>query len=138
MATTRIRRAEANPPNPEQEYEQASWTTDAPLPDEAFLPDEDMTDEALMEGSGEYQPLFEEDFDPLEEDFDPLEEELLTEEEQEELRQSRWQLLAGLWDFAGVILGTAAILVMVTLLVSLMNWLVNDMSQSFILLQKNF
>ncbi len=137
MATIRIRRAQASPPNPEQEYEQAGWTTDAALPDEAFLPDDDLPDGDLMEDPEAYQPLFEDELD-LEEDFDPLDEDLLTEEEQAELRQSRWQLLAGLWDFAGVILGTAAILVMVTLLMSLINWLVNDMSQSFILLQKNF
>ncbi len=137
MATTRIRRAGANPPNPEQEYDQAARTAGGGLPDEAFLPDDDLPIEDLLEDSGEYQPLFDEDFSP-EEDFDPLDEELLTEEEQAELRRSRWQLLAGLWDFAGVILGTAAILTAVTLLVSLINWLMNDLSQSFILLQKNF
>ena len=66
-----------------------------------------------------------------------LESPALSEEERAELRRSRWQLIAGLADFAGVILGTAAILVLVVLLVSLINWLINDVSQSFILLQKN-
>ena len=67
-----------------------------------------------------------------------MSDELLTEEERAELKRSHWQLIAGLADFAGVILGTAAILIIVTLLVSLLNWLINDLSQSFILLQKNF
>ena len=34
-------------------------------------------------------------------------------------------------------LGTAVILVLAVLLISLINWLVSDVSQSFILLQKN-
>lgn len=62
-------------------------------------------------------------------------EELLTEEERRELRQSNWKLLAGLADFAAVILGTAAILILIALLVSLINWLVSDISQTFTLLQ---
>ena len=119
------------------------WTADAALYDEAFQPDEDdllpedFPEEEEMDYVPEgYQPLFQPDED-FTEDVDLLSEELLTDEEREELRRSRWQLLAGLADFAGVILGTAAILVIVTLLVSLLNWLINDMSQSFILLQKN-
>ncbi len=65
-------------------------------------------------------------------------EEFLTDEERTELRRSRWMLLGGLGDFAGVILGTAAILVLVMLLVSLLNWLMSDISQSFTLLQMRF
>ena len=90
----------------------------------------------LYEDEG-YVPLFTADEEYTDE-FDPLSDELLTEEERAELKRSHWQLIAGLADFAGVILGTAAILIIVTLLVSLLNWLINDLSQSFILLQKNF
>ncbi len=124
-------------------YAPPGWTTDAPLPDEAFQPDdEDLPPEDFPEADEDdyaaegYQPLFllQDDFS---DDIDPLSEDLLTDEERSELRRSRWQLLAGLADFAGVILGTAAILVIVTLLVSLLNWLVGDLSQSFILLQKH-
>ena len=67
-----------------------------------------------------------------------VEERQLTDEERAELRRSNWQMISGLADFAGVILGTAAILLLVALLVSLLNWLVNDLNQSFTLLQKNF
>ena len=127
-------------------YGVPSWTGEAYLPDEAFAPDEEEEDYIPLEAwtpaeYPPYAPMFEgeDDFtsmdDFAEDDFLP--EELLTEEELAELRRSRWQLIAGLADFAGVILGTAAILVLVVLLVSLINWLVNDVSQSFILLQKN-
>lgn len=60
---------------------------------------------------------------------------MLTDEELAEMRRSDWKLLATLADFGGVILGTAAILVLIALLVSLMNWLINDISQTFTLLQ---
>lgn len=179
MATTRNRRAGANPPNfavdedgdrvyteddyaaaptgeelPDEwetgkgSYAAAGWTGEEYLPDEAFTPDEeDVSAEGAWEedldddyapGSLEdgYIPLFEGEAD-FDDDLDPLSDELLTDEERAELKRSHWQLISGLADFAGVILGTAAILVLVTLLVSLLNWLINDMSQSFILLQKN-
>lgn len=75
------------------------------------------------------------------EDWDAEElpdEALLTEEEQAELRRSNWRLLASLADFGGIILGTAAILILVALLISLINWLINDVSQTFTLLQMPF
>lgn len=126
-------------------YAAAGWTGEALLPDEAFEPDE--ADEALADEwaaepaespyADDYVPLFDGE-EGFADDLDPLDDELLTDEEQAELKRSHWQLLSGLADFAGVILGTAAILLLVTLLVSLLNWLINDLSQSFILLQKNF
>lgn len=165
MATTRIRRAAAHAPeasgdtrqihfNPDEAagdewaatqeaYPAPGWTGENLLPDEAFAPDTDEADEAEW-GDGTAYPAWEEDYEPLftgdpdDAELDPLSDELLTEEERAELSRSRWQLFAGLADFAGVILGTAVILIIVTLLVSLLNWLINDLSQSFILLQKNF
>ena len=125
-------------------YASPDWTDNALLPDEAFEPDAEdafagewdgfAADAAYQE---DYAPLFDEEEDDFD-DLDPLDDELLTEEEQAELRRSHWQMISGLADFAGIIAGTAAILVLVALLVSLLNWLMNDMSQSFILLQKNF
>ena len=126
----------------ESAYAQPGWTADAPLPDEAFQPDEEdlpgeeYPEEEYYPAEG-YPPLFQVEGEDFTEDIDPLSEELLTDEEKAELRRSHWQMLAGLADFAGVILGTAAILLVVTLLVSLLNWLVGDLSQSFILLQKH-
>ena len=125
-------------------YGTPAWTgevyQDEPLPDEAFAPDEE--EEYLPEAAwapedyAAFAPLFDSE-DDFTDEGGPLDTELLTDEERAELRRSRWQLIAGLADFAGVILGTAAILVRVALLVSLINWLVGDISQSFILLQKN-
>lgn len=86
-----------------------------------FLPDE------VEEQQNETQDLFS--------DVAPLDEELLTEEEQAELRASRWQLLAGIMDFAGVIAGTAVILLLIALLVSLLNWVHADVTQFFTLWQ---
>lgn len=129
-------------------YAATGWTGEEYLPDEAFTPDEeDLSAEGTWEDDpdddyvpgpleADYIPLFEGEAD-FDDDLDPLDDELLTDAERAELRRSHWQLISGLADFAGVILGTAAILVLVTLLVSLINWLINDMSQSFILLQKN-
>ncbi len=126
-------------------YPQAGWTGETFLPDEAFQPDEtDAPEEGEWAIGDSFAPYEEEPYQPLfdgtqefTDELDPLADELLTEEEQAELKRSHWQLVAGLMDFVGVIAGTAAILILVTLLVSLLNWLINDMSQSFILLQKN-
>ena len=128
-------------------YASAGWTSESALTDEAFQPDEDeLPDEAEWaeeEDSLPYRILAQAYDEPYADDDDtsgedPLSEDLLTEDEQAELRRSRWQLIANLSDFAGVIVGTAVILVLVMLLISLVNWLVNDLNQSFILLQKNF
>jgi len=62
-------------------------------------------------------------------------EEMLNDEEREILRRERWRTLANLGDFAGVIVGTAVILVLVALLISLINWVQADVSQSFTLWQ---
>lgn len=165
MPTIRQRRVSAYPPVQAQEpadervYTEEDYAVHDDLPDEdaplegdvhfrddAFLPDADelpwdAPEEAFAPGDGDadYDRLFEGVFDDGREDEDdPLDEELLTDEELAELKRSHWQLLSSLGDFAGIILGTALILVLVTLLVSLINWLVNDMNQSFILLQKHF
>ena len=128
-------------------YTADGWTDEAALPDEAFQPDEEDGEwadtprqaftpyEEGYAGNGMFLP--DEDEDVLLDELDPLSDELLTDEERAELKRSHWQLLSGLADFAGVILGTGAILVLLTLLISLVNWLVNDLSQSFLLLQKN-
>jgi uncharacterized membrane protein YkgB len=87
-----------------------------------------------MEG---YDPAYESETDYMDLG-DPLDEDYLTEEEQEELRRSTWQMLYNLADLAGIILGAAAILLLVMLLISLLNWVAGDLTQSFTLLQKNF
>lgn len=135
------------PPNAVDEDGDRLYTEEdygLPADGDAFLPDEenDGFDPFDIPPEGrfaqEYDSLYVSDpDDPDEElfDEDPLSDDLLTEEERQELRRSHWQLLAGLADFAGVILGTAAILLLIALLVSLINWLVSDISQTFTLWQ---
>ena len=72
--------------------------------------------------------------DPFEEDEDsdlPLTE----EEEHRRARVRHFRFLASLGDFFGVILGAMVILLLIALLISLIHWVRNDMSQSFTLLQ---
>ncbi|MGN0795187.1 MAG: hypothetical protein ACI4MG_12050 [Aristaeellaceae bacterium] len=106
---------------------------------DAFLPDE--TDDSRYAPPFSYAGSYEtEDGALLDDDLaltddELLDEDLLTDEERQELRRSTWQLIAGLSDVAGIILGTAAILVLIALLVSLLNWLADDISQTFTLWQ---
>ena len=66
---------------------------------------------------------------------DPVLEEIELEERQEK-RRARWELMAGFGNFIGVIAGVAVILVLITLLVSLVNWLSGDLNQTFLLIQR--
>lgn len=136
---------------PDEWEAQGAYLPEGETPDEAFLPDEEAWGEESAwpaeDAAWQADPFsaaggdfaFSADFtDEALLDDDPLAEDLLTEEERAELKRSNWKLIAGLADFAGVIIGTAAILVLITILVSLLNWLMSDISQTFVLLQKNF
>ena len=78
---------------------------------------------------------YNEDYDMLPEHGDDLDEEALTDEERRLARRDRWRVLAGVGDFLGVIAGTVVILLLIALLVSLINWVHADLSQSFTLWQ---
>lgn len=107
-------------PEPEQpDYEQ-------PVYDEDFAPEDDVPVE-LPEDSVYDQPEPEDIY--LEDD------DLLTDEEKAALRRTRWHVLANLGDFIGVIAGTAAILLLVALIISLLHWVRSDITQSFTLWQ---
>ncbi len=115
-----------------------------PADGDAFLPDEADDDAfyadpyAVMTDpyAAMADPYAADDPEAWDDDPDaPITPDMLTEEERAEMRRNNWRLLAGLSDFGAVILGTAVILVLVALLVSLLNWLVNDISQTFTLLQ---
>lgn len=85
-------------------------------------------DEAYDDYADQEQPeLYDED--------ELWDEDMLNDEERALLRRERWRTLANLGDFAGVIVGTAVILVLVALLISLANWVQADISQSFTLWQ---
>lgn len=111
---------------------------------DAFLPDDDeqadfnpfVVSTSPLSYTGMYDSMNLQEDEAQRDDFEDYDEEdFLTDEEREELRRSSWKLMAGLADFAGVILGTAVILILIALLVSLLNWLAADISQTFILLQ---
>ena len=144
-------RQQSDPPYPVDEDGDRIYTEEdyaVPADGDAFLPDEEDADALYADPFAAQQPFSymgaydtlndapEEEWNDGEDDEpDGSYEDLLTDEERAELSRSNWRLLAGLADFGGVILGTAAILVLIALLVSLMNWLINDISQTFILLQ---
>ena len=65
-------------------------------------------------------------------DIDYLEED---PQERRAARIGRMRVAAGVMDFLGVVAGMVAILGLVALLISLVNWLMADMSQTFTVLQ---
>lgn len=73
--------------------------------------------------------------DDPENEYDALDEDHMTDEERALARRDRWQVLAGVGDFLAVIVGTAVILILIALLVSLINWVHADITQSFALWQ---
>ena len=78
---------------------------------------------------------YDEDYDMLPERGDDPDAEDVTDEERRLARRDRWRVLAGVGDFLGVIAGTVVILLLIALLVSLINWVHADLSQSFTLWQ---
>ena len=77
---------------------------------------------------------YEDDYDnDYEDDIDFLEED---PEERKLLHAGRLRVAAGVMNFLSVIAGMAVVLVLVALLISLINWLVGDVSQMFAILQR--
>jgi len=52
-------------------------------------------------------------------------------EEEREARRDRLRFAAGMFEFLGVIIGAAVILVLVSLIISLVNWVSHDISSTF-------
>ena len=104
--------------NPEPEQQ--------PFPDD-FAPEEEDAPVELPYGNVYEQA------DPAELDLE--DDDLLTEEERASLRRTRWQVLANLGDFIGVIAGTAVILILIALIITLVHWLRSDITHSFTLWQ---
>jgi len=165
MPTTRRRRAQFSPPPAEPEHfpdaQGASYVPEAPeYPDFQGVPAEELPYVPVPGATPEMDdgadrvaydfpyaapedpdaPLFApaqdvpEDGGPADEFF--LDDNELSEEERRELQQSRWAILTSMGDFVGVIAGTALILLLVMMLVSLLNWVSTDLRQSFTILQR--
>lgn len=142
---TEIKRRRRTAPEEEQE-QMAATQAYAPYaqPFQSAHP-EDPNAQPTFTNESAWMPEYEEDEPPEEtapsadNDFateiahDP--ELYLTEEEQAELRQNHWRLLSGLGDFVSIIVGFVVILVLITMLVSLLNWLYSDVLQSISLFQ---
>lgn len=50
-------------------------------------------------------------------------------------KQDHFRVAAGMMEFLGVVVGIAAILVLLALLFSLLNWLGQDLNSSFLILR---
>ncbi len=61
----------------------------------------------------------------------PYDDEIYYEEDEQEARRDRLQLAAGMSNFISVIIGTALILILILLIVSLLNWLRTDIAATF-------
>lgn len=62
----------------------------------------------------------------------------MAEEEERQERRDHLRFAAGMSDFVGVILGAVVILIMVLLILSLVNWLRQDIQSTFALLGSRF
>lgn len=88
-----------------------------------------------------YYPAFKREEEDQEDEQDDGFDELLPEEEEEELtpeekqarRRDRLEMAAGMWNFGATVVGVALCLVLLALLISLITWLQQDISQTFTL-----
>ena len=92
---------------------------------------------------GEEYPAETEPEEEYDDGFDELtekEEEIpeLSEEERLERRKSRARMAMGAGNLFGVIAGTVLILVLLTLIFSIVHFVINDMGRNFSLFQTNF
>ena len=95
--------------------------------------------EAYPEHSYSDHDLPEEEYDDgLDELPDAEESSEITNEEREERKQSRIRLAFGAGNLLGVVAGAILILVMLTLIFSIIHFMVNDLGRSFSLFQTNF
>ena len=105
------------------------------IPEETDLPEETEIPEAQDETEDEEE--YDDGFDELTEGGEE-EQEPLTEEEQEEKRSKRFRLAFGAGNLTAVITGSVVILVLLALLLSMINFVINDVNRSFTLLQTRF
>ena len=97
---------------------------------------------AYFRRNGNYDVNDESPEEEYDDGFDELEEQEpepeLTEEERAELRKDRTRLAFGAGNLLGVIGGVLAILVLLTMLFSMISFVINDMGRSFSLFQTHF
>ena len=89
-------------------------------------------------GEEEYLPEDETDYDDGFDELTETEEPETSEEERQERRRTRFRLALGASNLVAVIGGAVAILVLLTLLFSMINFVNTDMTRNFTLFEKNF
>ena len=111
---------------------------DDPAANGADYPDGAEMNGAETEGAdwedAEYDDGFQDDDlynDGMYDDFGDEAEEEWTEEELAEEKKHRFRILAGVGDLTAILAGTALILVLVALLIQMINFVTEDISQNF-------
>lgn len=69
---------------------------------------------------------------------EPEETPLLSDEEKEERKQNRARFAFGAGNLFGVVAGAVLILVMLTMIFSIVHFMINDLGRNFSLFQTNF
>ncbi|MBQ8537576.1 MAG: hypothetical protein IJ461_09275 [Clostridia bacterium] len=138
-------REEAYEPERYEAYPEKIYPEEYPLED--YYPENEFATQAYQPEGGylaDYPPedVYLEDYPPEDDyniDMDPDDLDLLDDDsyrEEKKLRRiGRFRVAAGVMDFLGVIGGMVAVLVLVALLISLVNWLYADILNTFTILQ---
>ena len=82
----------------------------------------------------EQEEEYDDGFDELTDEEDPE----ISEDERQEIRKSRFRVALGAGNLVAVIGGALLILLLVTLIFSMIYFVINDMSRSFSLFSTNF
>ena len=102
----------------------------------AYFRSNEPENEELYPEAEESEPEYDDGFDEPEAEEEIIPE--LSEEEKAEITKSRIRLAFGAGNLFGVIAGTVLILVLVTLIISMVHFVITDMGRSFSLFSTNF
>ena len=92
--------------------------------------------EEMYPEDGETEQEYDDGFDELTEPEEEIPE--LSDEEKQAKRMSRMRMALGAGNLFGVIAGAVIILIMLTLIFSIIHFVINDMGRNFSLFQTNF
>lgn len=102
----------------------------------AYFKSNEQEPESMYSETEQNEPEYDDGFDDLYETEDEIPE--LSREEKAERNQNRLKLAFGAGNLFGVIAGTVLILVLLTLIFSMVHFVITDMGRSFSLFQTNF
>ena len=104
-------------------YRMAYFKSNEPYNEDAYPSDEETED------------TYDDGFDELTESEEIPE---LSEEERAEKKQNRIRLFFGAGNLVGIVSGAVLILILLTLIFSIVHFMINDITRSFSLFQTNF